>query len=428
MSEPGYWHSPWPAEDAGPRRLATTRTGHPPRGPLEVTARTALGGTMCVLRDEGEVFLLTHTLGGSDTTSRVERIDARTLEPIDISDDLPGGPFWPGGMAAHADGSLYVTYGRWCHRLGPDCSVLARRELPRERPYNSLVVLSDGTLVMKDIGSRQERVGGILRQPDEHPGAGLVFLAPGTLEVIALVDLPEPSIARLGTDGGDTVVVVGDESVWTVRLADGGPEIEELARYRTLDGQTYGWDPVVTPDGVWFLDNGAGSEDMAGRGHFTGLHTDDPAAPPLHLVRVGWSGEVLPTPVCGRPGGIVANPPIVDTDRRIAVGYDSGNGALAAWRYDGDVAAGLTPLWQRAQGHGSHLVLWADDGVLLTGDFDAAKGTDGVVLLDIEEGEELGRVATGSPVQSVLFPAPGWHDDAYVVSFTTVARVHGRGA
>jgi hypothetical protein len=35
----------------------------------------------------------------------------------------------------------------------------------------------------------------------------------------------------------------------------------------------------------------------------------------------------------------------------------------------------------------------------------------------------LGRVATGSRVQSVLFPAPGWARDAYYCSFTTLARV-----
>jgi hypothetical protein len=39
--------------------------------------------------------------------------------------------------------------------------------------------------------------------------------------------------------------------------------------------------------------------------------------------------------------------------------------------------------------------------------------------------DELGRVDTGSPVQSLLFCAPGWHDDAYVVSFTTVTRLWG---
>jgi hypothetical protein len=61
---------------------------------------------------------------------------------------------------------------------------------------------------------------------------------------------------------------------------------------------------------------------------------------------------------------------------------------------------------------------------VVTNDFDAAAGTDHVVLVDIETGDERARIATGSPIQSVLFPAVGWHDDLYVCSFTTVSRIH----
>jgi hypothetical protein len=41
----------------------------------------------------------------------------------------------------------------------------------------------------------------------------------------------------------------------------------------------------------------------------------------------------------------------------------------------------------------------------------------------VETGEERARVPTGSPVQSVLFPAVGWHDDLYCCSFTTLTRI-----
>ena len=82
---------------------------------------------MVVLRDPGEVFLLRHT-AGPDAISWVERIDPITLEPLARSDDLPGGPTWPGGIAAHANGSLYVVFGNHAHRLGPDLAVLASRE------------------------------------------------------------------------------------------------------------------------------------------------------------------------------------------------------------------------------------------------------------------------------------------------------------
>jgi hypothetical protein len=44
-------------------------------------------------------------------------------------------------------------------------------------------------------------------------------------------------------------------------------------------------------------------------------------------------------------------------------------------------------------------------------------------VLDVATGEEKARADTGSPVQSVLFPCPGFGRDLYVCSFTTVARV-----
>jgi hypothetical protein len=49
-----------------------------------------------------------------------------------------------------------------------------------------------------------------------------------------------------------------------------------------------------------------------------------------------------------------------------------------------------------------------------------------VVVLDIDDGRELARADTGSPVQSVLFPAAGFAGDLYLCSFTTVSRVSVR--
>jgi hypothetical protein len=118
---------------------------------------------------------------------------------------------------------------------------------------------------------------------------------------------------------------------------------------------------------------------------------------------------------------VIANPPIIDEARRIAVGYDSGNGVMAAFSFAGDGA--LEPLWTRAQDHASHPLRFPDTGELVTGDHDAERGMDQVVVLDIETGAELVRADTGSPVQSVLFPAPGFDRDLYLCSFTTLTHV-----
>ena len=63
---------------------------------------------MVVLREPGEVFVAGHTFG-DDSRAWVERVDPVTLEPLACSADLAAGPWWPGGIAAHANGSLYVT-------------------------------------------------------------------------------------------------------------------------------------------------------------------------------------------------------------------------------------------------------------------------------------------------------------------------------
>ena len=157
----GYWPSPWPGEDAGPSRRQAphgvagwglaTGTG------LEVVARQdVVAATLPVVREPGELFLLRHTFG-ADTVSWVERIDPATLATVTRSVDLPAGPSWPGGLAAHADGGLLVVYGRWAHRLDPDLHVVASRELPVDRAYNSFVVLDDGTVVTKDLSRGRRR-------------------------------------------------------------------------------------------------------------------------------------------------------------------------------------------------------------------------------------------------------------------------------
>jgi hypothetical protein len=412
----GYWPSRWPAEDGGPTRRQAPASGPGlgirPGERLEVTARRDVAAaTMTVLRDPGEAYLLRHT-GGADAISWIERIDPETLEPIERSPDLPGGPTWPGGAAAHANGSLYVVFGNHAHRLAPDTSVLASRTLPRVRPYNSFVVLPDGHLVTKDFG-------GVLpggTDPAPEP-TELLVLEPDRLEIVARRALPERSIARLSADGDD-VYVVGEESLFRVRW-DGGAlaEPDLHARYRTIEGQTYGWDAVIDAGAVWFLDNGAGSERYAGTFRDQGISTA-----PLHLVRVDLGdGSVQLAEICGRPNGVVANPPAIDPARNIAVGFDSGNGVLAA--FDVGPGGAMSPRWSRDQDHACHMIRFPDTGELVTADHDRERMADQVVVLDIETGTELGRVDTGGPVQSVVFPAVGFDRDLYVCSFTTLSRV-----
>jgi hypothetical protein len=406
----GYWPSAWPAEDGGPRRLQDVEgPGLDVRsGELTTVSRPAFGGHMVVQRDRGELFFQGAVIG-PDSTAWVERIDPRTLEPLARVEDLAAGPWWPGGILAHANGDLYVTQGRWCHRLRPDLSVVVSRELPRDRPYNSLLALPDGSLVMKDMSS------------DDAEPTQLVMLDPDNLSTTATHDLDEGSIARLSADG-DVVCVVGMQSVIALRCANGVIEETARVRYRTVEGQTFGWDAVLDHHGnVWFLDNGEGT--AAFTGSFFGQTS---STAPLHLVRAAWplvDGATAELhEVCGEPGGIIANPPMIVEQSDIVIGYDSGHGAMTAWR---GVRGGVLgdPLWRRMQNHASHVLIYPTTHEVVTMDYDRERGIDRCVVLDVETGDEHARVDTDSPVQSVVFPCPGWDRDAYVVSLTTITRI-----
>ena len=414
----GYWPSPWPAEDAGPLRQQSAPgafAGLSPSDP-KVVSRDAHGSTMLVRRETGELFLTGHSVVGDDgvRTSWVERIDPDTLETLQRVDDLPGGLAWPGGIAAHADGSLIVVFGNHVHRLNANLEVEVSAELPRERPYNSFVVLPDGHIVTKDFGGRV---------PDADASfvadnCEVLVLAPSTLEVVARVELSEPSIARLSADG-NTVYVVGDHSLFRLQWNGSSLELDSAftPRYRTIEGQTYGWDAVLALGAAWFLDNGGGSENYVGTFRGQGI---SPA--PLHLVRVDLkTAEVSLTEICGLPNGLVANPPLIDERRMIAVGFDSANGVLAAFDIDAD--GSTSPRWSVEQNHGSHMIFDPTSGYFLSAHHDNERWMEQFVVREIASGREVVRLDSGSPLQSVVFPAVGESRTVYACSFSTVSAL-----
>ncbi|MGA1448324.1 MAG: hypothetical protein ACO33F_05695, partial [Ilumatobacteraceae bacterium] len=378
---------------------------------LQVTGRTMMVVTMVVLASPEEVFVLCHT-GGDDAVSWVEQVHPQSLETIATSEKLAGGRAWPGGIAVHPNGDLYVVFGNHAHRLNRRLEVVASCELPRLRPYNSFVLLPDGNVVTKDFSG--SRPGNELTEPFD--ATELVVLEPEELGVVASLQLPEASIARLSADDND-VYVVGTSALWRARWNGSSLTLDDFsAKYRLMEGQTYGWDTVIADGCAWFLDNGESTHKFSGT--LRGVGT---ATAPLHLVRV-WldSGRVQLTEICGLPGGVVANPPLVDTERKVVVGFDSGNGVLAGFRYDSET---LVPLWSHEQNHGSHMLLYPASGEFISAHYDAERGVEQLVVRDVVTGREKTRVDTGSPIQSVVFPACGSQRDFYWCSMLTLSRI-----
>ena len=119
-----------------------------------------------------------------------------------------------------------MVFGRWIHRLSPDLEVLASHRLPVPRPHNSFVVLDGGELVTKDCDA-----------PAGLEPSTVSVLDPETLLPVApALRLPEPSIARLASDG-ESVIAVGTTVVFRLRL-------DRDAGRLTIDEQ---WQPSLRP-------------------------------------------------------------------------------------------------------------------------------------------------------------------------------------
>lgn len=410
----GYLSSPWPAEDGGAQRLQTASGSAGlnlrPGETLGCVTRHTLLSTMTVLGEPGEVYLLTHSALrarlGLATTACVERIDPLTLKTLDRSPRLAGGPMWPGGMALHRNGDLYVVYGRHAHRLDRACAPLASLQLPVDQPYNSFVILDNGRLVTKNLSDRTP--------------AQLSVIDADTLKPVGEpVHAPEPSIARLSAIG-NTVYLVGTRSVMRYRWDEPAQTLRLDADWRFDyigdSAQTYGWDIVLDGRNAWFMDNGQHRYLYKMVGSGVGRTAN-------RLLRVSMSDarDHQALPVSGLAGGSITNPPLYDARRRIVVGHDAANRVLRAWRLEADDRT-LTPLWQKAPfGMASHALLYPDSGELVVNDY--RRGGEEVVVLDIASGHELGRVRSGGLTQGVVFPSQGWSRDCYWSSMGRLARI-----
>ncbi len=409
-----YFLSPWPGEDGGAARLATPLSGQglnlQPGEKLSAVIRKIHMGTMTVLGDPGEVFLLTHTMlrskFGLPTTCCVERVDALSLKTIHRSPRLPGGPAWPGGIAVHRNGDLYVVYGRYVHRLNRSCELLATFKLPINRPYNSFVLLDSGVLVTKDLSDSGHSTLSVIDSETMQP-------------VCAPLACPEASIARLSALG-NTVYVVGVKSVfryhWNAELSTLDFDSSWRFDYVGDTTQTYGWDAVIDGSNVWFMDNGKHS-------YMVKMIGNGVRQTPNNLIRVSMTdaNDAQIIAINDIKGGSITNPPLIDLKRNIVVAYDSANRTMQAWRFDATSRA-LTKLWTKQEfGCASHMILYPNSGELVTNDY--RKNGEQVVVLNIETGTEIARTRINGISQGVVFPSAGWERDFYWTTFDRLARV-----
>lgn len=450
----GYADSPWPAEDGGPARLQAP-AGEPglrisAGERLVVAAERRVGGIQMIVRGpDGALYALRSLLGRrvmkDPARTVIEKLDPLTLEPVATSPELPAGPWWAGGLAVLASGDVVAVSGRWAHRLDPrTLAVLASRELPVDAPYNSFVALPDGTLFTKDFDRD-------LARP-----ATLLALDPMTLEDRAApLRLPETVIARLSAADGK-VYCVGVDHAMRVDWNGERMELDDWrCHYRVGTGAGYGWDPVIALDRLWFLDQGRHRFRLSMRGSAL-----DEGPVRLHSIPLGDASKATSVEICGRRWGAITNPPLIDPERAIAVGYDTANGQMAAFDIPADPFERPVFRWTKRIHSGPHLLRWAASGELVACDHrapwpvhtraasrlldsslsDALRrsgertpelepklaerfaGEDAVVI-DIYTGEERGRTTLPVLSQSVMFPTAGGNRDVILTTMTAIFRI-----
>jgi hypothetical protein len=444
-----YWPRPWTCEDGGPRRWGTpdgqAGLAIQPGERLEVVAEyDAFATDLLVRREPGELYALRHDIpirGAQSTPVEgwVERLDPETLAVTATTPRLPGGAYWPGGIAAHANGDVHMVFGRWAHRLSAELDVLASHRLPVARPHNSFVVLDGGELITKDCDAPAGR----------EPSTFSALDPESLLPVAPSLRVDEPCVARLASDG-ESVIAVGSTVVYLLRLdRDAGRLVVDerwQPSYGPAPNRGYGWDPVITDDHVFWMDNGRNHTDR------TMLGSGDDSSP----VRLWWArrddATTRSVEISGLPHGTESNPPGWDPERGTVIAYDAGNAVVRAWRVEDD---DLVDRWRRdGLAHAGHLIVYPDTRELVVSDWrdvewmrhPAARtatrltgqllarspsarraslrtGSDQLVVLDLDTGEDKARVDVPSSCQAFLFPSPGFGRDVYYQSLTTIARV-----
>lgn len=423
---PGYFPSVWPVECGGPRRQKLTRApglGLRSGESLRSTIRDFKGwAVMLVQREPGELFIQgggrlrsgefpPHFRPGDEDGGWLERVDPDTLETRVRSPDLPsGGHLWCGAVVVHENGDLYVSNGRYCHRLNADCEILAERQLPVDGPYNGLLIMSDGNLVMKNLGHRQ--------------GEPCTFsvLEPERLEPTAepLV-IPQHMMGRFSSDRtqqGEFVYASTASQLLRLRYESGTLSLDpDWSASYEVEGadQADGWDTTIGAGSVWMMDMGR---------------------PPVWCGAAKGPQRAFRFPI-DRPSErdvfeyfeganpFSPGPPLYDPERGILVVYDGSNGGIAAVKCGAPGTQEL--LWRNDFLNNVQMMLYPDTGELIVEDASQSvtgKRASQAVALDIENGTELGRAPIGSIATMGMFACPGFGRDFYVASLPgAVARV-----
>jgi hypothetical protein len=427
---PGYYPSPWPVECGGNRRQKAAAGGiHADGAREEVT--TSINGrwnVMMIRRGPGELFLggTMPAFTGPPPFGWLQRLDPVSLEVRAQSPELPcGDHVWCGAIAAHENGDIIKVNGCYMHRLDTDCQVVAECRLPVDQAHNGMLVLSDGSIVTKDL------------RLDGQGRSTITRLSPEGLELIGEpLLLPEGSMGRIASDLGDDgeyIYIPGIEHVWRIRVSSDRLEVDDgwSPVYRDKNGaQGLAWDGCISNDHLWLMDCGdidslRAIYDVHPNGRFEtpsdklSWRRPAPWRGPQRLLKVSIAdGTIEQIAPFGSPGGGIIAPPVNVPEHGMCIAWDSINGGLSGVATGGER---LEVAWTVDARPSMQPVVFPDTGELVINDF--RDHDDQLIVVDIRSGDVLSRVSTGSKVANGMFLTAGGNRDVYYCSTFAICRV-----
>ena len=416
-----YQNSTCATEYGGVRRQKHARSpglNIQPGETLKVTSRRFAKGKWVVgtVNADNRLFIFGCSVPSQPDVSIgwVEEVDPITLETISQSPELTtGGHNWCGGAAVLADGTIITGFGNRVHKLTLDLELIAELELPVDHAHNGISLLSDGMMITRNL------------EHDHSKKSVFTVFDPNTLQVVKRVEFVGASIGRFCVDptpDGDYVYATTPTHIHRLIYKNQNLVLDQNwnASYDLPDeNQSFAWCNTVGDDSVWFMDMGdtppletimraypVGTQPMA---------FSKSCSAPVRVHRVSTtdsnSTDVL-TPFELPYGGHNASPLYVQ-DKKILLTFDTNNRKTGAWRFNGP--GDFEELWVHDIGNSNQVFYYPDTGEVVLDDVLEDNNVD-TVLIDIETGEEKGRVNTGARTAAGMAFYPGLGRDLYSTS------------
>ena len=426
-----YENSPWPVECGGNTRQKIVPVGGlnaKSKTPNVITKINNKWNVMIVHRNKGELFLggTMPSFIGPSPYGWLQKINPNNLDILKESRELNcGDHVWCGAIAVNKDGNIVKVNGSYIHLLDKNCNVLKEKKLNIDQSHNGFLILSDGSLVTKDIRLSDDKNSIITRINSKN----LEFIGDSFM-------LPEPSMGRIASsynNGVEHIYVPGKEKIWRIIVGPKKMEIDYNWNpiYRKNDKmQGLAWDGCISDGSIWFMDNGdietvrsIFSKKPNGRFETFPRTLDWRLPTPWEgrqrLLKFNIETSELQSfePFSNKKGGIIA-PPLNIDKHKLCIAWDSVNGGIAGVSYKNNK---FEKKWELSIRPTMQPLYFEKTNELVINHYNDK--SDHLVVIDVLKGEILSKVDLETPMANGMFLTPGFNNDVYYCSTLAFAKV-----